>query len=144
MNYQTELNALKALLEGETDPISKMANLSAFVYEHLPRINWVGFYIVREGVLKVGPFQGKVACSTIEKGKGVCGTAWETGKTQVVADTHQFAGHIACDPVSLSEVVVPIFNEMGEMIAELDVDSPELNRFGREEVAFLEGCAKLI
>ncbi len=133
---------LEAILEGESFYISRMANISAFIYEHFSDINWVGFYIVKDNILKVGPFQGKVACSDIPKGKGVCGTAWQTLKTQVVKDVHQFAGHIACDVASNSEVVIPIIKN-GEMIAQLDVDSPLFNRFSESDVEFLIKCANL-
>ncbi len=147
--YQSQLVMLRALLGDESDEIARMANVSAFLFEYFPRINWVGFYLVRENrqgglVLKLGPFQGKVACMTIEKGKGVCGTAWQTLTTQVVPDTHAFEGHIACDAASRSEIVVPIIRcGDTEMFAELDVDSPELNRFTLEDVLFLQACAKL-
>lgn len=143
MNYALLLKQLEQILEPETYIISRMANTSAFLYQHMPELNWVGFYLVKDGVLKVGPFQGKVACSDIGFGKGVCGYTWQTGTTTVVGDVHQFAGHIACDSASQSEVVVPIF-QGGEMIAELDVDSPRLARFSAEDVAFLENCAALI
>ncbi|EGP05598.1 hypothetical protein GEW_07013 [Pasteurella multocida subsp. gallicida str. Anand1_poultry] len=143
MNYALLLKQLEQILEPETYIISRMANTSAFLYQHMPELNWIGFYLVKDGVLKVGPFQGKVACSDIGFGKGVCGYTWQTGTTTVVDDVHQFAGHIACDSASQSEVVVPIF-QGGEMIAELDVDSPRLARFSAEDVAFLENCAALI
>ncbi len=139
-----DIKQLEAILGDEDDVISRMANISAFVYENLADINWIGFYIVRGDVLKVGPFQGKVACSNIPKGKGVCGTAWERLETIVVPDTHQFEGHIACDPVSRSEVVIPIFDEKGDMYAELDVDSPLLNRFSKKEVEFLTAVSLLV
>ncbi|HDR1021895.1 TPA: GAF domain-containing protein [Pasteurella multocida] len=143
MNYSLLLKQLEQILAPETYLISRMANTSAFIYEHMPDLNWVGFYIVKDGVLKVGPFQGKVACSDIGFGKGVCGYTWKTGTTTVVEDVHQFDGHIACDSASQSEVVVPIF-KAGEMIAELDVDSPRLARFSVEDIEFLEKCAALI
>ncbi|MGC7560739.1 GAF domain-containing protein [Pasteurella sp. PK-2025] len=143
MNYTLLLKQLEEILAPETYVISRMANASAFIYEHMPELNWVGFYLVHDGVLKVGPFQGKVACSDIGYGKGVCGYTWQTGTTTVVDDVHQFAGHIACDSASQSEVVVPIFKQ-GEMVAQLDVDSPRLARFSAQDVAFLEKCAALI
>ncbi|MDG6882599.1 Free methionine-R-sulfoxide reductase [Phocoenobacter uteri] len=139
-----DIKLLDAILGDEDDIISRMANISAFLYEHISDINWVGFYIVRGDVLKVGPFQGKVACSNIPKGKGVCGTAWERLETIVVPDTHQFEGHIACDAASRSEVVIPILDENGEMFAELDVDSPLLDRFSEKEVEFLTQASKLV
>lgn len=143
MNYALLLKQLEQILSSETYLISRMANTSAFIYENMPDLNWVGFYIVKDGVLKVGPFQGKVACSDISFGNGVCGYTWKMGKTTVVDDVHQFEGHIACDSASQSEVVVPIFKN-GEIIAELDVDSPCLARFSAQDVEFLEKCASLI
>ncbi len=139
-----DIKQLDAILGDEDDIISRMANISAFIYENLTDINWVGFYIVRGDVLKVGPFQGKVACSNIPKGKGVCGTAWERLETIVVPDIHQFEGHIACDAASRSEVVIPIFDKNGEMYAELDVDSPLLDRFSEKEVKNLTAVSLLV
>lgn len=144
MNYDLLYKEIEALLSDEDYQISRMANMSAFIMESMGDLNWVGFYIVHGDVLKVGPFQGKPACSNIPKGKGVCGYTWENEKTTVVEDVHEFPGHIACDAASNSEVVIPIFNKEGKMIAELDIDSPKLNRFSKEDVEFLERCAKLI
>ncbi|WP_156300292.1 GAF domain-containing protein [Streptobacillus canis] len=144
MNYDLLYKEIEALLSDEDYQISRMANMSAFIMESMGDLNWVGFYIVHGDVLKVGPFQGKPACSNIPKGKGVCGYTWENEKTTVVEDVHEFPGHIACDAASNSEVVIPIFDKEGKMIAELDIDSPKLNRFSKEDVEFLERCAKLI
>ncbi|WP_064592216.1 GAF domain-containing protein [Streptobacillus moniliformis] len=144
MNYELLYKELEALLSDEEFQISKMANMSAFIMQSIPDLNWVGFYIVYENVLKVGPFQGKPACSNIPKGRGVCGYTWENEKTTVVEDVHKFSGHIACDFASNSEVVIPIFDKNGNMIAELDIDSPKFNRFSKEDVKFLEKCVKLI
>ncbi len=139
-----DIKLLDVILGDEDDIISRMANISAFLYENMADINWVGFYIVRGDVLKVGPFQGKVACSNIPKGKGVCGTAWERLETIVVPDTHQFEGHIACDVASRSEVVIPILDKNGEMLAELDVDSPLLDHFSEKDVEFLTQASLLV
>ncbi len=144
MNYNLLYKELEAILLDEEFQISRMANMSAFIMQSMPDLNWVGFYVVHGNVLKVGPFQGKPACSNIPKGKGVCGYAWENKKTVVVEDVHKFSGHIACDLASNSEVVIPIFDKNGNMIAELDIDSPKFNRFSEEDVKFLERCVKLI
>ncbi|WP_073508029.1 GAF domain-containing protein [Streptobacillus notomytis] len=144
MNYNLLYKELEAILSDEEFQISRMANMSAFIMQSMPDLNWVGFYVVHGNVLKVGPFQGKPACSNIPKGKGVCGYAWENKKTVVLEDVHKFSGHIACDLASNSEVVIPIFDKNGNMIAELDIDSPKFNRFSEEDVKFLERCVKLI
>lgn len=144
MNYALLITQLKNVLSQEDYDISKMANISAFIFEHLDNINWVGFYIVKDNILKLGPFQGKIACSNIPKGKGVCGTAWQLRKTMIVDNVHEFPGHIACDENSKSEVVIPIFDNNGEMILELDIDSPIYSRFTTDDVNFLKNCAKFL
>ncbi len=128
---------IRELIKTEDYYLPVMANTSALLWEALPQINWAGFYIVRNGVLVLGPFQGKVACIHIQKGKGVCGTAWEENATQRVPDVHQFPGHIACDSASRSEIVVPI-RKNGEVAAVLDIDSPEPDRFTAEDQEGLE------
>ena len=105
-----------------------MANTSALLMDTLEDINWAGFYIVMNGMLKVGPFQGHPACVLIGRGKGVCGTAWEKDETIVVPDVHAFPGHIACDSASRSEIVLPL-HHMGQVVAVLDIDSPLKERF---------------
>lgn len=131
-NYPLLLEQARALLEGETDTIANMANLSALLFNTLPELNWAGFYIMRNGELVLGPFQGQVACVRIAVGKGVCGTCVATGQVQRVQDVHEFPGHIACDAASNSEIVLPVrFN--GEIIAVLDIDSPRLSRFDMED-----------
>ncbi|WP_269448458.1 GAF domain-containing protein [Metabacillus kandeliae] len=126
--YELVIKQLKALLEGETDGIANLANASALLNQFLDEINWVGFYLIKEGELVLGPFQGLPACVRIKLGKGVCGTAAATGETQRVADVHAFPGHIACDAASNSEIVVPLLKD-GEIIGVLDIDSPNKNRF---------------
>jgi len=143
VNYNELLAILQSLLAGETDPIANMANTSAVLFEHLPDINWAGFYIVRNGELVLGPFQGKPACVRIAFGKGVCGTAAQTGRTQRIDDVHQFAGHIACDSASNSEIVIPLFHE-GNVWGVLDIDSPLQARFTAEDQSFLEQVAALL
>jgi L-methionine (R)-S-oxide reductase len=117
-----------------------MANAAALVWEYLPDLNWAGFYRAIEGELVLGPFQGKVACIRIDMGKGVCGAAAETRKTQLVDDVHAFPGHIACDAASRSELVVPIVAD-GRLIGVLDLDSPEPARFDADDAA---GCEALV
>ncbi|RYV01614.1 Free methionine-(R)-sulfoxide reductase [Shewanella sp. OPT22] len=135
--YDTLNRQVLALFEGETDQIAAMANLSALLNENLEQINWVGFYIQHEEQLVLGPFQGKVACVRIPLGRGVCGTAAANDETQLVDDVHQFAGHIACDSASNSEIVVPVHKD-GKVIAVLDIDSPVLSRFDKEDKNGLE------
>ena len=132
-----------ALLHGEADPIANMANLSALIYQRTADINWAGFYIFKDGQLVLGPFQGKPACVRIAIGKGVCGTAAQTKNTVVVEDVHQFAGHIACDSASNSEIVVPILKKDGSLFGVLDIDSPQVARFGAAEKEVFEELVKI-
>ena len=133
----------KGLLEGEGDVIANLANVSALLALALETINWVGFYLLRGSELVLGPFQGKPACVRILPGKGVCGTAVVRGQTQVVPDVHSFAGHIACDDASRSEIVVPIF--CGEkIVGVLDIDSPVPDRFDEQDRQGLEKLAELL
>lgn len=127
----------QALIEQESDLIANMANLSALLFNQMPDLNWAGFYIMRDGELVLGPFQGQVACVRIPVGKGVCGTAVATGEVQLVKDVHEFPGHIACDAASNSEIVLPLRHK-GEIIAVLDIDSPSLARFDAEDQQGLE------
>lgn len=133
----------QALVEGESDMIANMANLAAMLYQHLDDVNWAGFYIMRDGQLVLGPFQGNPACIRIDVGKGVCGTAVATGETQRVADVHAFAGHIACDAASNSEIVIPLVKN-GEVIGVLDIDSPKFNRFSEDDEIGLTNIAALL
>ncbi|KMK77834.1 GAF domain-containing protein [Alkalihalobacillus pseudalcaliphilus] len=128
---------LDALLSGESDFISHLANTSALLNHFLEDINWVGFYLLKENMLVLGPFQGLPACVQIPTGRGVCGSAVQEGKTLLVDDVHQFPGHIACDAASRSEIVIPIkVNDL--VIGVLDIDSPSLARFSKEEQSLLE------
>ena len=140
--YQSLLQAARALLEAETDPIANAANLSALLFNTLPDLNWAGVYILRQTGLVLGPFQGKPACVRIALGKGVCGTAAAQQKTVLVKDVHAFAGHIACDAASNSEIVVPIIKE-GKLWGVLDIDSPLKARFDETDQHFLEQLADL-
>jgi GAF domain-containing protein len=139
--YKTLSKQINALLEMETDCTANMANVSAALFNTLPDINWAGSYIVKNGQLVLGPFQGKPACVRIPFGKGVCGTAAKTGKTQVVKNVHEFAGHIACDSASNSEIVIPIFKE-GKIWGVLDIDSPLFERFDETDKQYLEEIVK--
>ncbi len=139
--YQSLIAQLKALTEDNPYQISNLANVTALIYDSLERINWAGFYIMQDGKLILGPFQGKVACTQIAVGKGVCGTAVATGETQRVDDVHLFAGHIACDSASNSELVIPVYKD-GEIFGVLDIDSPIKGRFSEEDQAGLEALVK--
>ena len=136
-----EMNVnLKALLDKEDWLITSLSNASALLNEYLRDINWVGFYLMRDGRLVLGPFQGKTACTVIPVGKGVCGTAVLRNCTLRVADVHEFPGHIACDSASRSEIVIPL-RKNGEVIGVLDIDSPLKNRFDEKDQAGLEEFA---
>lgn len=141
--YKLVLEQLKALLEGERNLLPNLANTSALLGMALRDINWVGFYLMQNNELLLGPFQGKPACVHIPVGKGVCGTAVSEGKTQLVPDVHQFKGHIACDSASRSEIVVPIYVN-GSIKGVLDIDSPLLNRFDELDKYYLEELVHIL
>jgi GAF domain-containing protein len=134
--YRSLLPQIKALTEGETDLVANLANVAAALKEQFGWF-WVGFYLVKDGELVVGPFQGPVACTRIRKGRGVCGTSWEQERTLIVPDVEAFPGHIACSSLSRSEIVVPLFHQ-GAVVGVLDVDSAELNDFDEEDRRWLE------
>lgn len=141
--YLDILEYTKMLMKDETDYIANLANISALLNQMLSDINWVGFCIARHDQLVLGPFQGKVACIRIDKGKGVCGTAFASGTTQLVDNVHAFAGHIACDSDTKSEIVVPIIYNTN-VVAVLDIDSPILSRFDETDKSMLENLCNLI
>ena len=144
MTDYSEINAMLAsIIEGIPYTMTNLANASALLNEKLDGINWVGFYTIKDGRLVLGPFQGKVACTIIPMGKGVCGTAAEKDSTQVVPDVHKFAGHIACDSASNSEIVIPM-HRSGEVFGVLDIDSPLFNRFDENDKAGLEEFARIL
>ena len=144
MTDYNEINAMLAsIIEGIPYTMTNLANASALLNEKLKDINWVGFYTIKDGKLVLGPFQGKVACTIIPIGKGVCGTAAETDSTQLVPDVHKFAGHIACDSASNSEIVIPLHRN-GTVFGVLDIDSPLFGRFSEEDKAGLEEFAKIL
>ena len=135
--YQLLLSQTKSLIEGETDAVSVMANVAAAIHEAMGFF-WIGFYLVKDGELRLGPLQGPVACMHIGYGKGVCGTAWKQRQTIVVPDVENFPGHIACSSLSRSEIVVPVFAANGDVAAVLDIDSRELSTFDDTDKIFLE------
>lgn len=141
--YDLLLQQAQALIADETDVIANMANLSALLYNSLADLNWAGFYIMRGDELVLGPFQGQVACVRIPVGKGVCGTAVASGEVQLVEDVHQFAGHIACDAASNSEIVLPVRFQQ-KIVAVLDIDSPKLARFDSVDQQYLVALVKLL
>ncbi len=136
-DYKMLVKMIESLAEESSDPIPLFANVSALLFGAMDDVNWAGFYIVRDGVLLLGPFQGKVACVKIAKGRGVCGRAWEENRTMIVPDVHRFPGHIACDAESRSEIVVPIHTG-GKVAAVLDIDSPVPGRFTPDDAEGLE------
>ena len=140
--YENLLPQLKALVEGETDEIANMANISACLKDTF-NFWWVGFYRVIDNELVLGPFQGPLACTRIRKGKGVCGTAWQNAETVIVPDVDEFPGHIACSSLSKSEIVVPVIKN-GEVTAVLDIDSEKVDNFDDTDKEFLEKLAALI
>ena len=142
-DYRTMTGQAEGMLEAEPWYVAAFSNISALIMETLPDLNWAGFYLVRDGRLTVGPFQGKPACIHIPPGKGVCGTAMERNGTVVVPDVHQFPGHIACDSASESEIVIPV-REGGEIRAVLDVDSPVKDRFSPADRAGLETLVRAV
>ncbi len=142
-DYQVLVEQLNALLSQDLYYVPALSNASALLWEGLEDINWAGFYIVRQDQLVLGPFQGKVACIHIQKGKGVCGTAWEKDEVQLVPNVHKFPGHIACDSASNSEIVIPIHSN-GEVIAVLDIDSPAFNRFSLKDCEGLTDFASVL
>ena len=142
-DYKALNGQLKALTEGIPYKIANLANASALLWEHLQDINWAGFYMMEDGTLVLGPFQGKTACIRIPVGKGVCGTAVAENATQLVPDVHVFPGHIACDCASNSEIVVPI-RKAGKIIGVLDIDSPLKNRFTEADQEGLEAFVAIL
>ncbi len=143
MNYNEFLETAESLLNEQPTAISLLANASAYLYEILDELNWVGFYLFDGHVLNVGPFQGRVACATIKLGEGVCGESAKKNETMVIADVLNHANHIACDANSRSETVVPLY--LGsELYGVLDIDSPVLNRFDDTLVGFLEDFSQII
>ena len=140
--YETLLPQIKGLLEGENDTIANLANVAAALKEQF-NWWWVGFYLVKNNELVLGPFQGPVACTRIKKGKGVCGSAWDLEKTLIVQDVEQFPGHISCSSFSKSEIVVPLFHD-GKIWGVLDADSEHFSHYDETDKLFLEQIVELL
>ncbi|MXO86828.1 GAF domain-containing protein [Altererythrobacter aurantiacus] len=141
--YRQLCDAALALTDSESDAVANMANLAALIWSFVPDLNWAGFYRLVENELVLGPFIGKPACIRIPLGQGVCGTAAEEARSQLVPDVHAFPGHIACDAASASELVVPVLRE-GKVVAVIDCDSPTKNRFDEDDRAGFERLAAAI
>ncbi len=142
--YSDFLKQLKSLLEDERDWLANLANTASLIYNLVPKLNWVGFYLMdSEEEMVLGPFQGQPACVRIKVGSGVCGTAVSERKTQLVENVHEFNGHIACDPASKSELVIPLEIE-GTIVGVLDLDSPAEARFNKEDKDYLEKAVKIL
>ena len=142
-DYKLLNTQLRSLISDVPHPVANYANASALLWEHLDGINWAGFYFMENGILVLGPFQGPMACTRIAKGKGVCGTAWSEGRTQVVEDVDKFPGHIACSSLSRSEIVVPVWRN-NEIIGVLDIDSEHLATFDTTDQEWLERIVQLL
>lgn len=141
--YEQLSAQLSGLLAGERDLIANAANFSALVFQALPDLNWAGFYFAKDGELVLGPFQGQPACVRIKIGQGVCGASAAKCETVIVANVHEFPGHITCDSASNSEIVVPLMKD-GRVIGVLDLDSPKPARFDREDAKGLEQLVKIL
>ena len=142
-DYDLLARQLEALISDTEWEISLLANASALIWDALDNINWAGFYLMRNGMLELGPFQGKVACVTIGPGKGVCGASVSEDRTLLVPDVHRFPGHIACDSASNSEIVIPL-HAAGKIYGVLDIDSPLFSRFDEADKCGLETLAEVI
>ena len=143
-DYELVIKQLRALLEGESNTIANLANASALLNQFLNEVNWVGFYLMEDGELVLGPFQGLPACVRIPLGKGVCGTAAQNQKTERIEDVHAFPGHIACDSRTNSEIVVPVFDANGKLAAVLDVDSEQPDAFDEIDLLGLEAICRIL
>ena len=141
--YQLLVKQVESLMEGENNIVGQLANAAALLHETMGWW-WTGFYLVKDGELQLGPFQGPVACYRIKRGRGVCGTAWDQNRTIVVPDVEQFPGHIACSSLSRSEIVVPLHDCEGNVTGVLDIDSKELATFDDVDARWLEEIARII
>ena len=143
--YRMLYSQISELIAGEHNEMSVLANVAAAMHDAFADCYfWVGFYLVRDGELQLGPFQGPVACYRIKRGRGVCGTAWDKAQTLVVSDVEQFPGHIACSSQSRSEIVVPIFDKRGAVYGVIDIDSTEVGTFDAVDRQYLEELARLV
>ncbi len=142
--YETLQAQVASVLEGSTDLISCMASVACLIREAFPELIFAGFYRNRDGVLHVGPYQGSLACMVLPRGKGVCGASLREGRTFIVPDVHAFRDHIACDSRAESEIVIPVRDNAGRIIAVLDLDSPKMGTFDQTDARFLEGLAAIL
>jgi L-methionine (R)-S-oxide reductase len=142
-HYSELAQQVEAIVAGEKDLVANMANISSILYWALDNVNWVGFYLVKEDQLVLGPFHGQPACIRIQIGKGVCGTALSENSIQMIDDVHQFSGHIACDAASNSEIVLPIRQD-DQIVAVLDIDSPDIARFDLEDKTGLSQIVEIL
>lgn len=143
--YELLCAQVESLVQGEDNLMGILANVTAALHDAFPStFFWVGFYLVRDGILQLGPFQGPVACYRIPYGKGVCGSAWKECRTLVVDDVELFPGHIACSSLSRSEIVVPMLDARGEVVGVIDIDSKELRSFDRTDQEYLEKIAAIV
>lgn len=141
--YRLLVKQVESLIEGENNSTGQLANAAALLHETMGWW-WTGFYLVKDGELQLGPFQGPIACYRIKRGRGVCGTAWDEDRTLVVPDVEQFPGHIACSSESRSEIVVPLHDSEGNVTGVLDIDSKELATFDDADARWLEEIARVI
>jgi len=142
--YERISSQLEELVSKTNDPISKMATINAILHHKMDHFFWTGFYLLDEGELRVGPYQGPVACQILEKNKGVCWAAINGGQTIIVPDVEKFSGHIACDSRSKSEIAIPLKNRKGIITGVLDIDSAESNNFNEEDAFYLEKIISLL
>ena len=141
--YRLLVKQVESLIEGENNPVGQLANTAALLHDTMDWW-WTGFYLILNGELRLGPFQGPVACYSIKRGRGVCGTAWDQDRTIVVPDVELFEGHIACSSLSRSEIVVPLHDSQGNVVGVLDIDSKELATFDEVDAQWLEEIARVI
>lgn len=141
--YQLLVKQVESLIEGESNTVGQLANVASLLHEAMGWW-WTGFYLISDGELQLGPFQGPVACYRIKRGRGVCGTAWDEDRTIVVPDVEQFPGHIACSSLSRSEIVVPLHDSHGKVVGVLDIDSKDLATFDQIDAQWLEEIARVI
>ena len=141
--YKLMCAQMESLLEGCALPLPALSNCAAFLWHNLDHINWAGFYLLKNDTLYLGPFQGKVACTTIPMGKGVCGTAASSHAIQLVPDVHQFPGHIACDGASNSEIVLPLIVD-DRLVGVMDIDSPDFDRFSQADADGLAALCRVL
>jgi len=142
-DYELMIKQMRSLAEESADPVPVMANVSALLFHAMGDVNWAGFYLVKEEALILGPFQGNVACVRIDRGRGVCGTAWAEDRVQLVPDVHAFPGHIACDSASRSEIVIPLIKN-DQLLGVMDIDAPVAARFDQLDAEGLQSFTTIL